>query len=92
MFSLYGYIICNEFNTFVILFIGVGLSPSAQLNARLRQQLQVTGKPGFTMALSPCPNPCGLIWVGRRGLNNPYGFWLLWLFNLLFLMSIITLA
>ena len=71
MFSLYGYIICNEFNTFVILFTGVGFPPSAWLNARLKQQLQVTGKPGFTMALSPCPNPYGLIWVGRCNLNNP---------------------
>ena len=40
------------------------------------------------MSILPCPNPHGMLRVGRCGLNNPYGFWLFWLFRSLFLMVI----
>ena len=43
------------------------------------------GKPWNSMVVLPCPNPYGMLRVGRRGLNNPCGFWLFWLFISLFL-------
>ena len=48
--------------------------------------------PGISMAVIPCPNPYGMLRIGRRGLNNPYGFWLFWLFALLFLLVVKALA
>ena len=54
--------------------------------------LPAYGKPGITMASSSLLVPHGIMWFGRRGLNNPYGFWLSWLFVPLFLLVVKTLA
>ena len=54
--------------------------------------MKATVSPGLSMAVLPFPNPYGMLRIGRRGLNNPYGFWLFWLFASLFLLVVKTLA
>ena len=46
-----------------------------------------TVSPGLAMAVLPCANPHGILRFGRRGLKNPCGFRLFWLFDSLFLMG-----